>query len=427
MELVKQEAHMGPAELRRLLEEYGLAVNKGLGQNFLVDEGILCDIVSAAGVTAKDTVLEIGPGPGVLTEKLLEAAGSVIAVELDKGMCRLLEERFGTDGGTQKSSGERRAPEAAKIETLVGGGKLRILHGDILKLDPEELYRDAGSPGGGLKVAANLPYYVTTPVIMHLLQKRELFQSITVMVQKEVAERMEAKPGSKSYGALSLAVQYAAKIRLDFTVPPSAFYPMPKVTSAVVTLTPYEKPPVYAASEENLFRLIRAAFGQRRKMLVNAAAGVDITPKSGKPRENMAGITANGSTHPESVVDITRDYKKPQESKVDITPESNKPRENMGDITANGPTHPESVVDINQGNQKLQNMAVDITQKNPSSRETAITPQKTTKPALEQALIRLGLDPKIRGEELSLEQFAALSNILTDGFPGHQESATIVP
>ena len=375
MEPVKQEAHMGPAELRKLLEEYGLAVNKGLGQNFLTDNGILENIADAAEISPEDTVLEIGPGPGVLTEVLLSRANSVMAVELDKGMCRLLEGRF------------------------AGNERLRILHGDILKLDLEALCREAGAPENGLKVAANLPYYVTTPVIMHLLQKRELFRSITVMVQKEVAERMEAKPGSKSYGALSLAVQYAAKIRLDFTVPPSAFYPMPKVTSAVVTLTPYEKPPVNAASEENLFRLIRAAFGQRRKMLVNAAAGVDITLKDKKSREDM----------------------------VDITPKSDKPREKMAGITANGPTHPESAVDINQGNQKLQNKTVDITQKNPSSRETAITPQKTTKPALEQALIRLGLDPKIRGEELSLEQFAALSNLLSESFSGHQESATIVP
>ena len=312
---------MGPSELRKLLEEYGLAVNKGLGQNFLTDDGILESIADAADISAEDTVLEIGPGPGVLTEVLLARAKTVTAVELDKGMCRLLEGRF------------------------AGNEKLRILHGDILKLDIEELYRGAGAPETGLKVAANLPYYVTTPVLMHLLQHRELFRSITVMVQKEVAERMEAKPGSKSYGALSLAVQYAAKITLDFTVPPSAFYPMPKVTSAVVTLTPYEKPPVKVASEADMFRLIKAAFGQRRKMLANAAAGVNIT----RAHTNGQEVDITQTTNPECAVNITY--------------------------------------------------------------------HQTTKPALEAALKQLSLDPKIRGEELSLEQFAALSNILSESFP----------
>ncbi len=275
MKMTHQNRPTASKKLEEMLKERGLAANQGLGQNFLVDEGVLEGIVEAAEVKEGDRVLEIGPGPGVLTEKLLERGAKVTAVELDRGMCALLEERFGE------------CPE------------LRVLHQDILKTDLNELLGSGDEEGReprDWKVAANLPYYITTPVLFALLKESRRFSSITIMVQKEVAQRMEAGPGTGAYGALSLAVQYAAEVKKALSVPPSAFWPRPKVESAVVVLKPHEKPPVEVDSAEDLFRVIRGAFAKRRKTLPNALEGVRLSSAaSGSGEAGAEPVTKAGA------------------------------------------------------------------------------------------------------------------------------------
>lgn len=228
-----------------ILQKYNFTTRKRFGQNFLTDPHVLSKIINAADLTKDDFVLEIGPGLGTMTRLLCEKAGKVYAVEIDRDLIPILH------------------------ETLAGYDNLEILNEDILKVDIPALAREhnAGKP---IKVVANLPYYVTTPIIMTLFEQRVPLKSATVMVQKEVAERMQAGPGTKDYGALSLAVGYYAKPYIDAYVPPNCFVPRPKVGSAVITLTTHEEPPVSVEDEKLMFDIIRAAFNQRRKTLVNA-------------------------------------------------------------------------------------------------------------------------------------------------------------
>lgn len=236
-----------PRNTIAVLQKYQFHFQKKYGQNFLIDTSVLERIIKAAQIGAEDCVLEIGPGIGTMTQYLAENAGKVVAVEIDKALIPILE------------------------ETLAPYENITIMQGDILKTDIGELAEkyNAGKP---LKVVANLPYYITTPIIMGLFEKNVPLESITVMVQKEVAERMQAKPGGGEYGALSLAVQYYAEPEIVANVPPNCFMPRPNVGSAVVKLKRYEKPPVEVEDEGFLFAMIRAAFNQRRKMLVNALA-----------------------------------------------------------------------------------------------------------------------------------------------------------
>ncbi|MDE7358496.1 MAG: 16S rRNA (adenine(1518)-N(6)/adenine(1519)-N(6))-dimethyltransferase RsmA, partial [Lachnospiraceae bacterium] len=237
-----------------ILRKYQFRMQKKYGQNFLIDANILAKIVEAARITEEDCVLEIGPGIGTMTQYLAEAAGQVIAVEIDRGLIPILE------------------------ETLSPYDNVTVLCEDILKVDLAALAEKSG--GRPIKVVANLPYYITTPIIMALFESRMPLASITVMVQSEVAERMQTGPGSKEYGALSLAVQYYAKPETVAKVPASCFLPRPNVDSTVVRLTRYEKPPVEAADEAFLFAVIRASFNQRRKTLVNGlanAGGLSVT------------------------------------------------------------------------------------------------------------------------------------------------------
>ena len=244
-----------PQNTIEILQKYQYHFQKKCGQNFLIDTSVLERIIKAAQISTEDCVLEIGPGIGTMTQYLAETAGKVVAVEIDKALIPILE------------------------ETLGPYENVTVLQGDILKVNIGEL-AEKYHKGKPLKVVANLPYYITTPIIMGLFEKKVPLDSITVMVQKEVAERMRAKPGTKDYGALSLAVQYYAVPQIVANVPPNCFMPRPAVGSAVVKLTCFEKPPVEVKSERFLFALIRAAFNQRRKMLINAltgAGGIDVT------------------------------------------------------------------------------------------------------------------------------------------------------
>ena len=233
-----------PKQIQELIRSHDFSVQKKFGQNFLVDQNILDGIVRAADISKQDTVLEIGPGMGSLTEPLLSAAERVIAVEVDPFLIPILK------------------------ENLKDYENLTLVQGDILKLDLNELLPE----GKKVKVVANLPYYITTPIIMQLLEEQENIESITVMVQKEVAQRMKEGPGSKAYGALSLAVQYYAEPEIVLTVSKHCFIPKPDVDSAVIRLKIFapEERPVPVKDPAFLFRLIRAAFNQRRKTLLNA-------------------------------------------------------------------------------------------------------------------------------------------------------------
>lgn len=237
-----------------ILKKYQFRMQKKYGQNFLIDANILRKIVEAAQITEEDCVLEIGPGIGTMTQYLAETAGRVIAVEIDRGLIPILE------------------------DTLSPYDNVTILCEDILKVDLAALTQENG--GRPIKVVANLPYYITTPIIMALFESHMPLASITVMVQSEVAERMQTGPGTKDYGALSLAVQYYAKPEIVARVPASCFLPRPNVDSTVVRLTKYGEPPVDADDEAFLFAVIRASFNQRRKTLANGlanAGGIAVT------------------------------------------------------------------------------------------------------------------------------------------------------
>ncbi len=227
-----------------ILQKYNITFQKKFGQNFLVDKNILEKIVDAAQITENDCVLEIGPGIGTMTQYLAERAGNVIAVEIDKNLIPVLQ------------------------DTLSSYNNVTILNQDILKVDINHIVEEYNN-GNPIKVVANLPYYITTPIIMALFESHVALKSITIMIQKEVADRIQAQAGTKDYGALSLAVQYYAKPEVIVKVPAACFMPRPNVDSSVIRLTRYETPPVKAQDEDYLFTVIRASFNQRRKTLVN--------------------------------------------------------------------------------------------------------------------------------------------------------------
>lgn len=248
-------AYLGnPQGTITVLQKYGFHFQKKFGQNFLIDSHVLEKIISAAEITKEDCVLEIGPGIGTMTQYLAESAREVVAVEIDSNLIPILE------------------------DTLSEYENATVINEDILKLNVAKL---AAEKNGGkpIKVVANLPYYITTPIIMGLFESRVPLASITIMVQKEVADRMQTGPGSKDYGALSLAVQYYAKPEIVANVPPNCFIPRPNVGSAVIRLTRHENPPVDVEDESFMFRIIRASFNQRRKTLVNGLANGGIASK----------------------------------------------------------------------------------------------------------------------------------------------------
>lgn len=233
-----------PQATIEVLNKYKFVFQKKFGQNFLIDTHVLDKIIREAGVTKDDFVLEIGPGIGTMTQYLCENAREVVAVEIDKALIPILQ------------------------DTLSAYDNVTVINEDILKVDIQSLAMEKNQ-GRPIKVVANLPYYITTPIIMGLFESHVPIDSITIMVQKEVADRMKMGPGSKEYGALSLAVQYYAKPDIVANVPPNCFMPRPNVGSAVIRLTRHETPVVDVVDEKLMFRLIRASFNQRRKTLVN--------------------------------------------------------------------------------------------------------------------------------------------------------------
>ena len=251
-----------PQNTIAVLQKYNFNFQKKFGQNFLIDTTVLDRIIDASEITKEDCVLEIGPGIGTMTQYLAERAGEVIAVEIDKALIPILK------------------------ETLADYDNVTVINDDILKVDINRIVeeRNGGKP---IKVVANLPYYITTPIIMGLFENHVPLKSITIMVQKEVADRMQVGPGTKDYGALSLAVQYYAKPEIVANVPPNCFIPRPNVGSAVIRLTRYEEPPVKADDEAFLFAVIRASFNQRRKTLAN---GLSNAPGLGVTREQAVGV-----------------------------------------------------------------------------------------------------------------------------------------
>ena len=248
-----------PQNTIAVLQKYNFSFQKKFGQNFLIDTHVLDKIIRSAEITKDDFVLEIGPGIGTMTQYLACAAREVVAVEIDKALIPILE------------------------DTLSSYDNVTVINEDVLKLDIVKLAqeRNGGKP---IKVVANLPYYITTPIIMGLFESHVPVQSITVMVQKEVADRMQVGPGTKDYGALSLAVQYYAKPYIAANVPPNCFMPRPKVGSAVIRLECHEEPPVQVEDEKLMFRIIRASFNQRRKTLAN---GLKNSPEISLSREGI--------------------------------------------------------------------------------------------------------------------------------------------
>ena len=253
-----------------VIKKYEFCFQKKFGQNFLIDGHVLDKIIAGAGVTKDDMVLEIGPGIGTMTQYLAEAAGKVVAVEIDRNLLPILQ------------------------ETLADYDNVEVIHADVLSLDLEKLVQEENG-GRPIKVVANLPYYITTPIIMALFEQHVPLANVTVMVQKEVAARMKSGPGSKDYGALSLAVQYYAEPYIVANVPCNCFMPRPNVDSAVIRLTRYEEPPVQVKDEKMLFKIIRASFNQRRKTLQN---GLNNSSELNFTKDQIAAAIAEAGFSP---------------------------------------------------------------------------------------------------------------------------------
>ena len=286
-----------PQNTIAVLNKYQFVFQKKFGQNFLIDTHVLDKIIRSAEITKEDFVIEIGPGIGTMTQYLAAAAREVAAIEIDKALIPILD------------------------DTLSGYDNVTVINEDVLKVDICRLVEEKNG-GRPVKVVANLPYYITTPIIMGLFESHVPLDSITIMVQKEVADRMKTGPGSKDYGALSLAVQYYARPELIANVPPNCFMPRPKVGSAVIRLIRYEKPPVEVRDEGLMFRIIRASFNQRRKTLMNGlnnASDIHVSKEAvGETLKEMGlapGIRGEALTL-EQFADLSNRLKEKQESRA---------------------------------------------------------------------------------------------------------------
>ena len=266
-----------PQVTQHILNRFKLRADKKLGQNFLIDENVVHQIVAAAELSEADTVLEVGPGIGTLTQGLAESKARVVAVELDTRLLPVL------------------------ATTLNGYDNVRVVHGDILKVN---IMEEVGAPS--FKVCANLPYYITTPIIFALLEKRLPMERLVAMVQKEVAERMAAQPGGKEYGALSVAIQYYTEPKIAFIVPPTSFIPAPAVDSAVIVCKRREKPPVEVCDEGLFFRVVKAAFSLRRKMLSNSLKNMGIKSEQVAKWLELAGVDGKRRAETLSLEDFAK-------------------------------------------------------------------------------------------------------------------------
>ena len=266
-----------PQVTQHILNRFKLRADKKLGQNFLIDENVVRQIVAAAELSEVDTVLEVGPGIGTLTQGLAESKARVVAVELDTRLLPVL------------------------ATTLNGYDNVRVVHGDILKVN---IMEEVGAPS--FKVCANLPYYITTPIIFALLEKRLPMERLVAMVQKEVAERMAAQPGGKEYGALSVAIQYYTEPKIAFIVPPTSFIPAPAVDSAVIVCKRREKPPVEVCDEGLFFRVVKAAFSLRRKMLSNSLKNMGIKSEQVAKWLELAGVDGKRRAETLSLEDFAK-------------------------------------------------------------------------------------------------------------------------
>ena len=266
-----------PQVTQHILNRFKLRADKKLGQNFLIDENVVHQIVAAAELSEADTVLEVGPGIGTLTQGLAESKARVVAVELDTRLLPVL------------------------ATTLNGYDNVRVVHGDILKVN---IMEEVGAPS--FKVCANLPYYITTPIIFALLEKRLPMERLVAMVQKEVAERMAAQPGGKEYGALSVAIQYYTEPEIAFIVPPTSFIPAPAVDSAVIVCKRREKPPVEVCDEGLFFRVVKAAFSLRRKMLSNSLKNMGIKSEQVAKWLELAGVDGKRRAETLSLEDFAK-------------------------------------------------------------------------------------------------------------------------
>ena len=266
-----------PQVTPHILNRFKLRADKKLGQNFLIDENVVRQIVEAAELSEADTVLEVGPGIGTLTQGLAESKAKVVAVELDTRLLPVL------------------------ATTLEGYDNVRVVHGDILKVN---IMEEVGAPE--FKVCANLPYYITTPIIFALLEKRLPMERLVAMVQKEVAERMAAQPGGKEYGALSVAIQYYTEPEIAFIVPPTSFIPAPAVDSAVIVCKRREKPPVEVCDEGLFFRVVKAAFSLRRKMLSNSLKNMGIKSEQVAQWLELAGVDGKRRAETLSLEDFAK-------------------------------------------------------------------------------------------------------------------------
>lgn len=266
-----------PQVTQHILNRFKLRADKKLGQNFLIDENVVRQIVEAAELSEADTVLEVGPGIGTLTQGLAESKAKVVAVELDTRLLPVL------------------------ATTLEGYDNVRVVHGDILKVN---IMEEVGAPE--FKVCANLPYYITTPIIFALLEKRLPMERLVAMVQKEVAERMAAQPGGKDYGALSVAIQYYTEPEIAFIVPPTSFIPAPAVDSAVIVCKRRSKPPVEVCDEALFFRVVKAAFSLRRKMLSNSLKNMGIKGEQVAKWLELAGVDGKRRAETLSLEDFAK-------------------------------------------------------------------------------------------------------------------------
>ena len=261
-----------PSTIQAIKERHNFQLSKSLGQNFITDKSVIEKIVEGSDVTENDLVIEIGPGIGVLTAEAAESAAKVVAIEIDKKLIPIL------------------------AETLGEYDNIRVVNQDILKTDINEIIeeeRAAGNFTGGVKIMGNLPYYITTPIIMGILEKGVEADSITIMMQKEVADRIKSEPGNKIYGAISVAVQYYCEVEQVASVPKEVFVPRPKVDSAVLKLSIRKERPVNLIDEKTFFACIKAGFGQRRKTLLNSLTGVN-----GLPKDNIKEILENAGVDP---------------------------------------------------------------------------------------------------------------------------------